>query len=64
MIKSIFVLTGRTESGDDIGPYAWATNPTEEQIMTVFMRDMPEEVEAECCDNYDVEETLLEGEDE
>jgi hypothetical protein len=58
--KTIFVLTGRTESGDDIGPYAWPTKPTEDQILKVFMRDIPEEVEAECCDDYSVEETIME----
>ena len=56
----IWVLTGTTESCDDIGPYAWMVEPTEEQINGVFMRDIPEEVEAECIAGYDVCPTSLE----
>ena len=60
MHKSIWVLTGRTESGDDIGPYAWPIEPTTDMIDAVFERDIPEEVEAGTCDNYDVEEIYME----
>jgi hypothetical protein len=60
MGNTIFVLTGHTESGDAIGPYAWLTEPTEEQVMAVFVRDIPEEVEAGCCDGWSVEKVVLE----
>jgi hypothetical protein len=62
MSRTIFVLTGQTDSGDDIGPYAWSTEPTEEQVLAVFVRDIPEEVEAGCCDWWRVEKTMLEEE--
>jgi hypothetical protein len=62
MSDTIFVLTGQTDSGDDIGPYAWSTEPTDEQVMVVFVRDIPEEVEAECCGCWSVEKVVLEKE--
>jgi hypothetical protein len=57
----IFILTGSTESGDDIGPYAWLEKPTVAMINDVFLRDIPEEVEADCISSYRVEEVTVEG---
>jgi hypothetical protein len=59
----IYVLTGRTESGDDIGPYAWFKKPTDEVIAAVFERDIPEEVEAGTCDSYGISKVILEDEE-
>ena len=58
---ALFILTGRTESGDDIGPYVWERKPAQEDINCVFLRDIPEEVEAGTCDNYQVSKTYLEN---
>lgn len=55
----MWVLTGRTESGDDF-VYLWERKPTQTQIDAVFLRDMPEEVEAGTCDSYRVERIYVE----
>lgn len=56
----VWVLTGRTESGDDIGPYVWGKEPTQAEIDAVFMRDIPDEVEEDCCQNYYVSAAEIE----
>ncbi len=60
MSNKVFVMAGQTDSGDDFGPYVWTTKPTDEQIKAVFVRDIPEEVEAECCDCWELNEAILE----
>ncbi len=57
---ALYILTGRTESGDDIGPYVWERKPTREDINRVFLRDIPDEVEAGTCDSFQVTKTYLE----
>lgn len=42
----VWVLTGETESGDDVGPYAWAHEPTREEALAKLKADWPEEYEA------------------
>jgi hypothetical protein len=39
----VWVTTGRTESGDSIGPYVWAFKPTDEQVERRLREDYPEE---------------------
>jgi hypothetical protein len=41
----VWVTTGRTESGDDIGPYAWGFEPTKEEVECRLREDWPEEFE-------------------
>ncbi|MER9596131.1 hypothetical protein [Mesorhizobium sp. M0244] len=32
----VWVTTGRTESGDDVGPYVWAREPSDEAVITAI----------------------------
>jgi hypothetical protein len=42
----VWVLVGRTESGDDVGPYVWANEPSHFEILDVLRQDWPDEFEA------------------
>ncbi|TCR92612.1 hypothetical protein [Rhizobium sp. BK376] len=42
----VWVAVGRTESGDDVGPYVWSYEPDEAEILRVMEADWPEEFEA------------------
>lgn len=48
---NVWVISGRTESGDDIGPYVLDYKPTELEIHEIVKADMPEEYR-----DYDNEE--------
>ena len=41
----IWVTTGTTESGDAIGPYVWAFEPTRDEVERRLRADYPEEYE-------------------
>lgn len=58
----VWVLTGQTESGDDVGPYVWDYEPSLEECLVRLKRDWPEEYEAFESDeaiNFDVTSTTL-----
>ena len=59
-MKTVFVLTGSTESGDEIGPYVWPYKPTKKNIKDVFMRDIEEDYKSGSCQNYRVSEVNIE----
>ena len=42
----VWVVTGRTESGDAVGPYAWKHLPTYNEIIKTLKRDWDEEFKA------------------
>ncbi|MGV1762822.1 hypothetical protein [Rhizobium rhizogenes] len=46
----VWVLVGRTESGDNVGPYVWDRQPSDTEIVEVLRADWPEEFEAFGCD--------------
>lgn len=39
----LWVTTGRTESGDDVGPYVWGHKPTAKEVKAILRADWPEE---------------------
>lgn len=43
----VWVVTGRTESGDAVGPYVWGYNPSKEEIENLLKEYWPDEYE-EC----------------
>ncbi len=60
-ITFVYVLTGSTESGDEIGPYVWHKEPTQVDILWLFQRDMLEELEAECLQNWRITKVEIEA---
>ncbi|QIV65938.1 hypothetical protein Cp1R7AA1_169 [Mesorhizobium phage Cp1R7A-A1] len=42
----VWVTTGSTESGDDIGPYVWAFEPTGAEVESRLRAALPEEYES------------------
>ena len=50
---SIWVFTGRTESGDDVGPYLFDFEPTTEELQELLMDELPGEFEGEPDDWVD-----------
>lgn len=43
IMNKVWVITGRTESGDDIGPYVLDYEPTRLEMHEIVRADMPEE---------------------
>lgn len=35
----VYVLTGNTDSGDEVGPYVWVNGPDKNEIERVIVRD-------------------------
>ena len=54
----VWVCSGRTESGDDVGPYIWAREPSQEEVDAILSRDMPDDFAEECI-YADVEKVEL-----
>lgn len=42
----VFVVIGRTESGDDVGPYVWDFKPSNKLIHATISQDWLDEYEA------------------
>lgn len=47
-MKEVWVVTGQTESGDDIGPFVFDTKPTESEL-----RELAEWFHEDDCPNSD-----------
>lgn len=43
----VWVMHGRTESGDDVGPYVFSFEPTKDQQVELLKRDWPAEFEGD-----------------
>jgi len=41
----IWIFTGTTESGDDVGPYAFTSEPTTAELQQILMAEWPSEFE-------------------
>ncbi|QGJ74066.1 hypothetical protein [Sinorhizobium meliloti] len=41
----VWIMHGMTESGDDVGPYAFASEPTVDEQIAILKRDLPCEFE-------------------
>ncbi|CAH0343733.1 hypothetical protein [Rhizobium sp. CECT 9324] len=41
----VWILTGRTESGDDVGPFVFSHNPTDDEQLEVLKKTYPSDFE-------------------
>lgn len=44
--KPIWIITGKSESGDDYGPKRYDHNPTKEDKKNFILKETPEEINA------------------
>lgn len=58
MGRTVFVVTGSTESGDEY-VFVFDTRPTREFMEAFFAKEMPEEWEAECIQGWVITEEAV-----
>lgn len=54
----VWVVTGRTESGDDF-VFVFGEKPTDEEMEWVFAAEMPDDWEADCITGWNTDEEFV-----
>ena len=57
----VYVVLGRTESGDEVGPYVFHQRPSEEQLTKVIRADHKCEFDGWETDDLDIAIPIIDG---